>query len=247
MLPSRTARGFARPENTPVYVVAGSDLVAFDVTNGEGRELFSEPVEFLEHCIVCGTPLIVPDMERLFALDYRSGEIRWELEFEQARLIESLGVTEGVLHVSVQPAVPDGNSELIGVEPLTGARLFTRALDERCLKPKPIDDQLLLMSVTDQAASIERVDPLTGATSIAGSPAAAMVASTSSSTRATPPRLARTPRGPSARSLARYPCVAAAAAREPMTELTRGSNDPSAFRSGASICSRTASAAGDVE
>ena len=164
MLPSRTARGFARLENTPVYVVAGSDLVAFDVTNGEGRELFSEPVEFLEHCIVCGTTLIVPDMERLFALDYRSGELRWELEFEQARLIESLGVTEGVLHVSVQPAVPDGNSELIGVEPLTGARLFTRALDERCLKPKPIDDQLLLMSVTDQAASIERVDPLTGAT-----------------------------------------------------------------------------------
>ena len=165
MLPSRTGGGFARPADTPVYVVAGSELVAFDIADGESTELFSESVEFLEHCIVCGTTLIVPDMERLFALDYRSGEPRWELEFDQPRLIESLGLTDGVLHVSVQPAVPDGNSELIGVEPLTGVRLFTRSLDERSLKPKPVDDHLLLMSVTDQAAAVERIDPLTGATS----------------------------------------------------------------------------------
>lgn len=162
MLPTRTGRGFARPADTPVYVVAGSDLVAFDVEDGRSVELFSESVEFLEHCIVCGNTLVVPDMERLFAIDYRSGELRWELEFEQPRLIESLGLTNGVLHVSAQPAVPDGNSELIGVEPLTGTRMFLRSLDDKRLKPKPSADQLLLMSVTDGTAIVERVDPITG-------------------------------------------------------------------------------------
>jgi outer membrane protein assembly factor BamB len=162
MLPTRTGRGFTRPEDAPIYVVAGSDLVAFDLQAGRSVELFSESVEFLEHCIVCGTTLVVPDMERLFAVDYRSGELRWELEFEQPRLIESLGITNGVLHISAQPAIPDGNSELIGVEPLTGTRLFQRSLDDRRLKPKPTSDQLLLMAVQDGAAFVERIDPITG-------------------------------------------------------------------------------------
>lgn len=164
MLPARTARGFARPADAPVYCVAGSDLVAFDVQDGASTQLFSEPVEFLEHVILCGDTLIVPDMERLFAIDYRSGELRWELEFERPRLVESLGVTNGVLHVSAQPAIPDGNSELIGVEPLTGSRMFQRQLGKRQQKPKPIESQLLLMTVEEETARIDRVDPVTGRT-----------------------------------------------------------------------------------
>ena len=164
MLPTRSARGFARPDDAPIYVVAGSDLVAFDVRDGTSTQLFSEPVEFLEHVVLCGETLIVPDMERLFAVDYRTGALRWELEFERSRLVESLGVTCGVLHVSVQPSIPDGNSELIGVEPLSGARLFQRALGKRQLKPKPIAHQLLLMTVDEQTAAVDRVDPVTGAT-----------------------------------------------------------------------------------
>lgn len=164
MLSTRTGRGFQRPENTPLYVVAGSELVAFDVGSDTPRQLFAEPVEFLEHVLVCGSTLVVPDMERVFAVDYRTGEQRWELEFEQPRLIESLGITNGVLHVSAQPTIPDGNSELIGVEPTTGTRLFTRALGDRQLKPKPIANQLLLMSVAPEGTSIERIDPVTGKT-----------------------------------------------------------------------------------
>lgn len=164
MLPARTAPGFSPPQDAPIYVVAGSDLVAFDVAGASPTQLFSEPVEFLEHVILCGEVLIVPDMERLFAVDYRSGALRWELEFERPRLVESLGVTEGVLHVSAQPSIPDGNSELIGVEPLTGARLFQRALGKQQLKPKPLAHQLLVMTVADEAATIERVDPVTGQT-----------------------------------------------------------------------------------
>lgn len=164
MLPTRTAPGFARPDDTPVYAVAGSDLVGFDVADGEATQLFSEAVEFLEHVIVCGEALVVPDMERLFAVDYRSGALLWELEFDQPRLIESLGCTAGILHISAQPAIPDGNSELIGIEPLTGTRVFQRSMDEQRLKPKPTEDQLLSMSVEEGEAWIERLDPVTGAT-----------------------------------------------------------------------------------
>jgi|GEM_PF-4190776 len=163
MLPTRVADGFSRPADAPIYVVAGSDLTAFDISSGAGQELFSESVEFLEHCILCGTTLIVPDMERLFAVDYRTGSLRWELAFEQPRLIESLGVTNGILHISAQPAIPDGNSELIGVEPLTGTTMFQRSLDSQHLKPKPGDGELLLMSITSEVTAIDRLDPITGA------------------------------------------------------------------------------------
>src|SRR5690606_19090891 len=99
-----------------------------------------------------------------FAVDYRTGELRWELQFDQPRLIESLGITCGVLHVAAQPTIPDGNSELIGVEPLTGIRLFTRSLPDGQLKPKPIDNQLLLMSVAEEQIVVERLDAITGKT-----------------------------------------------------------------------------------
>ncbi|HEB54374.1 MAG TPA: hypothetical protein ENI87_14065 [bacterium] len=163
---TRIGKGFPRKPDTPIYVVAGSELVAFDIdAEGGQRQLFATPVEFLEHVIVCGDTLLVPDMERLFALDYRSGELRWELEFEQPRLIESLGITTGVMHVSAQPSIPDGNSELIGIEPLTGTRLFTSSLGGHQFKPKPIADQLLLLSLgktTNDPPTVTRLDPITG-------------------------------------------------------------------------------------
>jgi hypothetical protein len=162
VLPTRVAAGFARPANAPVYAAAGSELVAFAPKGPVSRALFSVDVEFLEHAVLCGETLVVPDMERLFAVDYRTGELRWELALDRPRLLESLGVTNGVLHVLAQPEIPDGNSELIGVEPLTGARLFQRSLKSSDLKPKPIEGQLLLMSVTDDGAKLERLDPVTG-------------------------------------------------------------------------------------
>lgn len=165
MLTSRTGRGFARLDDTPLYVVAGSQLVAFDLLpNNQKRELFATEIEFLEHVLVCGTTLVVPDMERVFAVDYRTGELHWELQFEQPRMVESLGITNGVLHVAAQPTIPDGTSELIGIEPMTGTRLFTRALNERQLKPKPIDNQLLLMTVARDEVQVERIDAITGQT-----------------------------------------------------------------------------------
>jgi len=177
MLTTRTGRGFTRKTDTPLYVVAGSQLVAFDLGDAAdakrdlqedreraGRELFAAEVEFLEHVLICGDILVVPDMERVFAVDYRTGELRWELQFDQPRLIESLGITCGVLHVAAQPTIPDGNSELIGVEPLTGIRLFTRSLPDGQLKPKPIDNQLLLMSVAEEQIVVERLDAITGKT-----------------------------------------------------------------------------------
>ena len=165
MLNTRTGRGFTRMADTPLYVVAGSELVAFALeADGRHQELFTEQVEFLEHVLVCGTTLVVPDMERVFAVDYRTGELQWQLLLDQPRLVESLGITNGILHISAQPTIPDGFSELIGIEPMTGTRLFTRALTEQQLKPRPIADQLLLMSVAEDGVSVERIDALTGAT-----------------------------------------------------------------------------------
>lgn len=174
MLEARTADGFSRPADAPLYAVARDDLVAFDIAGGGApRELFAEQVEFLEHALLCGETLVVPDMLRLFALDYRSGRTLWEVEFEQPRLIESLDVTAGVLHVTTQPQVPDGNSELLGVEPKTGAVLFRRALGEGELKPKPTGHDLL-MAVLDEPLTIHRLDPLTGRTVTEVSCAAAL-------------------------------------------------------------------------
>lgn len=163
MVPNRIALGFARRADAPVYVVAGSELVAYDVTASAGKVLFSVAVEFLEHVIICGETVVVPDMERLFAVDYRTGKLVWELQFDRPRLIESLGVTRGVLHVSAQPAVPDGKSEILGIEPLTGTELFRRSLDAQRLKPKPVGEQLLLMAITDAGVFVERLDAVTGA------------------------------------------------------------------------------------
>lgn len=158
--------GFVPPADAPLYARAGSDLVAVDVLAKARQKpfLFAVPHEFLEHVLLCGETLVVPDTEQLMAVDYRSGAPRWQAAFPDQRSPESLGVTDGVLHVSVQPVIPDGRSELLGIEPLTGAVLFSRALSEQQLKPKVVDHQLLLMSTTGGGTTIERLDPVTGRT-----------------------------------------------------------------------------------
>jgi len=159
-LPTHVVDGFPQPQDVPLYAIAPRDLLAFDLAGGE-RPMFAEPVYYVEHLLLCGTTLIVPDQERVFAIDYRTGEPRWTLDLDAPRVIESLGVTAGVLHVCLQPRVLDGDSEWIGIEPITGTRLFTRSLSDAQLKPKPIGDQLLLLELGD-ALRVHRVDPVTG-------------------------------------------------------------------------------------
>jgi outer membrane protein assembly factor BamB len=163
------ASGFPRPENEPLYAIAGAELVAIDVHSKTARKpyLWALPVQFLEHVVLCGTTLVVPDLDRLFAVDYRTGELRWELPSARGRLLDGLGVQSGVLHVSAQYDDPRAGAEFLGIEPLTGSVLFARTLPGERMKPvpKPVDGHLLVMQAeADGGAEVLRLHPLTGAT-----------------------------------------------------------------------------------
>ncbi|MCB9879663.1 MAG: PQQ-like beta-propeller repeat protein, partial [Planctomycetes bacterium] len=164
LLPTIVAEGFEPPADLPLYVVAGREMVAYDLGADAtpGKPLFAVPVDFLEHALVCGETLLVPDMEHVVAVHYRSGERQWALEFDSSRLIDSMGVTDGVLQLTVQPSVPDGNNDLLGIEPLTGTRLFTRSLEETQLRPKPSNGQLLMLDLRPDGPVVMRLDAVDG-------------------------------------------------------------------------------------
>ncbi|MGB3969145.1 MAG: PQQ-binding-like beta-propeller repeat protein, partial [Planctomycetota bacterium] len=160
-----TPDGFPPPADAPLYVRAGRELLAIDIHANTAPKpvLFALPVDYLEHALLCGHTLVVPDMERVFAVDYRTGAPVWELPNPRARLFDSLGVTDGVLHVWSLPNTAEGSSELLGVEPLTGVRLFTQTTGGAALKPKANGACLLRMTIgKDGGASIAWIDPVTG-------------------------------------------------------------------------------------
>lgn len=166
------ADGFDRPADAPVFVIAapvpGAELLAIDIHAPGAKKpvLWNLPLQqYPEHLVLCGTTLIVPDLERLVAVDYRSGVVRWELPSGRARSVDSLGVMAGVLHVSITPDDPDGGAEFLGIEPTTGAVLFTRQLPADRMKPMPkaVAGQLLVMqSAGAGGANVLRLDPLSG-------------------------------------------------------------------------------------
>jgi outer membrane protein assembly factor BamB len=159
--------GFSAPADVPLYVKADAErqLRAIDVRAATADKplLFAAEVEYSTQIVLCGTVLIVPDLRRVFALDYRTGRLLWELPNGKRRLIDSLGVCNGVLHVTAQPETADGDGELLGIEPLTGVVLFSRPLPAQALRPKAIDGALLQMQVTnDGSAIVESIDPVAG-------------------------------------------------------------------------------------
>lgn len=166
--PVLRAGGFAARADEPLYAVAnGNELLAIDVHAPAPRkpELFRFPVQFLEQVVVCGDLVLVPDLERLVALDYRSGAVRWDLQAVQGRMLDCLGIQGGVLHLSVQTEPPGSGAELLGVEPLTGTVLFARLLTDERHKPvpKPAGGDLLWMrSGAAGTASIVRLNATTG-------------------------------------------------------------------------------------
>lgn len=162
VLPPETG---ALPADLPLYVKADRELLAVDVhARGDDKPvLFTTPVDFLEHVLVVGTALIVPDWERVFAVDYRTGQLLWELPNPQKRLLESQGLLDGVLHVRAQPRTADGEGELFGIEPTSGVVLFGLALGEMALRPKSTTGGLLQITVQrDGGAAIARLDPISG-------------------------------------------------------------------------------------
>ncbi|MCC7065188.1 MAG: PQQ-binding-like beta-propeller repeat protein [Planctomycetes bacterium] len=169
MPPVVVASGFDQPADRPLYAVGGAELVAIDLHAPGVKKpiLWTMPVQFLEHVVLCGTTLVVPDLERLVGVDYRTGAVRWELPGTSGRLLDGLGVQDGVLHVSAQADDPAGGAEFLGIEPSSGAILFSRSLPSDRVKPvpKPVAGQLLAMQTsTNGDAELTRFDPVTGAT-----------------------------------------------------------------------------------
>ena len=50
------------------------------------------PIEYVEHLVLCGDTLVVPDTNRLFGVDARTGQLRWQLPNPRHRLYEYLGI-----------------------------------------------------------------------------------------------------------------------------------------------------------
>lgn len=162
LLPVHEAPGFAAPLDRPVYMRSGSDLLAIDLQapGADKPVLFALPSDYLEHLVLCGTTLIVPDMEHLRAVDYRTGNLQWELPNPRRRLLESLGVSSGVLHVTAIANAPEAGTECLGVEPLSGRLLWSIRTG---LKPKSVGHALLHVAIApDGAASIQEIDPVLG-------------------------------------------------------------------------------------
>lgn len=176
------APDFAGRTDVPLYVKADTmppQLRAIDVlAPANDKPLFVANLDWAQHVVLCGPALVVPDMQRLFAVDYRSGKLLWELPNPRRYQFDGLGVTAGVLHASGTPSgqQTDGEGELFGIEPLTGVVLFTRPLRAQAMRPKAIDGGLLEMHVeADGSAVIEMVDPVAGSTAYTTSISAAVL------------------------------------------------------------------------
>lgn len=164
LLPVVVAEGFAAPADRPLFAMLGRDLQAIDLTLPPTKAvLFAQPVESLLHVVACGPVLVVPDFERVFALDHRTGKQVWELPRGIGPMFECLGVQGGVLHVFAF-AQSGAGGELLGVEPLTGAILFRRQMpgDGGAPVPKPVPGHLLAVASGAEGPVLQWLDPLTG-------------------------------------------------------------------------------------
>ncbi len=172
LLPVVVAEGFVAATDRPLFATLERELVAIDVAAAGGpKALYSATIEFAPHVVACGTTIVVPDFDRIFAVEHRTGQLLWDLrqqlgDASEGMLFKDLGVQAGVLHVfAFSQANEHPGGELIGIEPLTGAVVFRRpmAAADGNLVPKPTATDLLsLASLPGGGLEIRRIDPLTG-------------------------------------------------------------------------------------
>ncbi|HLQ39172.1 MAG TPA: hypothetical protein VK348_15285, partial [Planctomycetota bacterium] len=165
--------GFAAPADVPLYVLQYDNqspeamLVAFDLVAGgeRKRELWKRKVSFLDHVVLCGNVLVLPDVGQVTAIDYRAGTPCWEWPNPHQHIIDFLGVQSGVMQLLTQRSVADDGATFLGIEPLSGAVLFQHPLGRAASRPKAVLGQLLLLdNAATGDASVHRLDPVTGAT-----------------------------------------------------------------------------------
>ncbi|MBL9076539.1 MAG: PQQ-binding-like beta-propeller repeat protein [Planctomycetes bacterium] len=168
-----TAPGFAPPAALPLVCTTGTELLAFDpfAAGDRPRPSWSLAIEFLEHVVVCGDVLVVPDLQHVYGVDLRDGTVRWQLpdgtdtRFEGMQF-DGLGTSHGLVHVAARSGIADGEALLLGIEPLSGTLVFERALPGEELKPMPkaTGGRLVAMTTSrDGGIELHELDPLTGA------------------------------------------------------------------------------------
>ncbi|MBX3463345.1 MAG: PQQ-like beta-propeller repeat protein [Planctomycetes bacterium] len=175
LVPQLHADGFAAPAQAVLLCSTGTELLAFDplATAGQNPLLWSMPVEFLDHTIVCGEVLVVPDLRRVVGLDLRRGTLLWELDDPPRPLgdaqdltqYDSLGAQDGIVQFVARTAVRVDDSWLVGVEPLSGCVLYRTQLPGEAEKPMPkaaAGRLLALEPRADGGARLHDFDPVTG-------------------------------------------------------------------------------------
>lgn len=162
------ADGFAASATAPLLATTGQELLAFDL-GAPGLlkpQLYSVPIEFLEHVLLCGPVLVIPDLQRVLAVDNATGKELWTLPRTAGEQYDSIGVQQGVVHVVARSNTAQGDSELIGIEPLSGSVLFRRPVPGGVSQPIPkaVDGRLIAMSTEpDGGAQWSDLDPVSGA------------------------------------------------------------------------------------
>jgi outer membrane protein assembly factor BamB len=156
---------------TPLYVAIGGELLAaYDLAAPApfAAPLFELPIPSAavldERLWLCGTTLIVTENARVRGVDHRTGEPRWSHEEPNGRILTSLGVQDGVLHLFSQLANAGDGGLLLGLEPATGAPLFRHvypALRE-CTPPAIGAGRAWVLDVEGDAAALTAVDATSG-------------------------------------------------------------------------------------
>lgn len=164
LVPSVASPGFVAAADTPLFLGVDDQIRAIDIADSARPTLWSHKSGGVERLLVCGRIVVVPTLERIEALDARTGLETWTYERADALLI-SHGVVEGVLLVTERR--DDESLGVTGVEPLTGRVLFSRELPtaEFAPQPRPTGVDLLALQIAGaDAPRILRLDPRTGET-----------------------------------------------------------------------------------
>ncbi len=163
-LPTRAAHGFDDGGAAMLYLGVEDQLRAVDLSDPTAPTRFSHRTGGVDRLWLCGTALVVPTLERVDALDARTGKTLWTIAREES-LHVCHGVVDGVLLITQRH--DDDRVTLLGIEPLTGRELFARDLSgaEFAPQPRPAATDLLITRAPEgQPAKLLRIDALSGRT-----------------------------------------------------------------------------------
>ncbi|GAB4140995.1 MAG: hypothetical protein Fur0037_07700 [Planctomycetota bacterium] len=172
LMPCEPAKGFAPPNDVPLYAISqdaasrNQSMTAFDLSSPRTspRALFRFQVRLPDPLILCGRVLLVADLMTVTGIDYRTGEVLWQLPNPDSDVYASLGVQGGILHVSATSGQPGGEQRFLGIEPKSGVVVFDVRMprDQSRTTPKGTGEELLWFDLSGTLPVLERVDPTTG-------------------------------------------------------------------------------------